>query len=234
MAASQHVLIMCGSTEIDGYTFCIGLDSLGITSKGATTQVAFLIRGAISRSRHILQKQERFSLDICSLGELIDIYHAYKATKRHDKIYALLGMCSDDLSAAGLEPDYSLPWRTLMQRVVKFLLSDYVSVDTWDEKEAAIIKSKGFVIGKVKTVDISNVIGGEQNVEVTITTSPECGINGSACWLLQTSAKSIQKGDVICLLQGALKPTIIRLEEDHFTIIVIAATPPKHIRTENG
>jgi hypothetical protein len=37
--------------------------------------------------------------------------------------------------------------------------------------------------------------------------------------------KSIQVGDLVCLLQGASKPTIIRLCNDHFDIIIIAATP---------
>ena len=37
---------------------------------------------------------------------------------------------------------------------------------------------------------------------------------------------------MICLLQGAMKPTIIRLCKDYFTIIVIAATPLEHMETE--
>ena len=49
---------------------------------------------------------QRVSLDICPLGELIDIYHTYKATNRHNKIYALLGISLDNLSAAGLSPNY--------------------------------------------------------------------------------------------------------------------------------
>ncbi|KAF1813456.1 HET-domain-containing protein, partial [Eremomyces bilateralis CBS 781.70] len=234
MAAARHILIICGSIEIDGHAFCSGLDVLGAGFKFSTSQVAFLIRGAIFRSRNMSRKQGILSLDICSLGELIDMYHSHQATKRHDKVYALLGMCSDDLSTAGLEPDYSLPWRVLMQRVVKFLLSDHVSVDTWNEKETAVIKSKGCVLGKVATVGINNVSGGRQNVKAIIKTSPGCGISGSASWLLQTSAKSIQNGDLICLLRGALMPTIVRLRGDHFTVVVIAAVPPKHIHAKNN
>ncbi|OCK84868.1 hypothetical protein K432DRAFT_85503, partial [Lepidopterella palustris CBS 459.81] len=232
MAAARHVLIMCGSTEIDGHAFCLGLDFVGTAIEDITTQVTFLIRGAVFRSRNISRKQGRLSLDICSLSELFDMYHTYKVTKLHDKVYALLGMCSDDLGAARLEPDYSLPWGVLMQRVVKFILSDHVSVDTWNEKETAIIKSKGCVIGKVSKVEINTGLGGGQNVEAIINTSLGF-IRGNACWLLQSSAKSIQAGDIICLLKGASKPTIIRLQEDHFTIIVIAAGPPKHIQTKN-
>ena len=46
-------------------------------------------------------------------------------------------------------------------------------------------------------------------------------------WTLQATAKSIRESDIVCLLQGASKPTIIRLCEDHFAIIVIAITPLK-------
>jgi hypothetical protein len=110
---------MCGSTEIDGHAFASGLGFLDKASADITTQVAFLIRGAVFRSRNITRTQEGLSLDICTLGELLDMYHAHKATKVHDKVYALLGMCSDDLSTARLEPDYTLQWSILMERVAK-------------------------------------------------------------------------------------------------------------------
>jgi hypothetical protein len=58
-------------------------------------------------------------------------------------VYTLLGMCSDDLSAAVLKPNYILPWNELMYRVVNFILGDHVSVETWKEKKIAVIKSKG-------------------------------------------------------------------------------------------
>ncbi|TGO29375.1 hypothetical protein BPAE_0015g00190 [Botrytis paeoniae] len=44
-------------------------------------------------------------------------------------------------------------------------------------------------------------------------------------WTIQASAKLIQEHDIICLLYGASKPTIIRLYKDHFAVVVIAATP---------
>ncbi len=55
----------------------------------------------------------------------------------------------------------------------------------------------------------------------------------SARWTLQTSAKSIRQGDILCLLQGAPKPTIIRLRKDYFAVIMIA-TPPGDIPMESG
>jgi len=100
---------MCGSAEIDGYAFCLGFEFLNTTLKDSMCLVTYLIRVAIFRPRHILKKQESLSPDIYSLCELVDIYHAHEATKLPDKVYALLGMSSDNFSTADSEPNYSVP-----------------------------------------------------------------------------------------------------------------------------
>src|SRR5436305_90348 len=64
---------MCGSAEIEGYAFCFGLDSLGTALEESMIQVTFLIRETIFRSRVTPRDQDRLSLNICSLGELIPI-----------------------------------------------------------------------------------------------------------------------------------------------------------------
>jgi ankyrin repeat protein len=205
--------------------------------------VTYLIRGAISRPRHILKNQERLSLNMYSLGELVDMYHAQKATQHRDKIFALLGMSSDDLSVAGLH--YSMPWRMLMQNLVKFLLGDQPFVDTWDDgesngenngendKEIAVIKSKGCVLGQVSSVTTNR----DNRIGIQIAFNYVAGYSkrnkgDEIRWTLTTSAKPIKKGDIICLLKGAKKPTIIRLCKDYFAIIMIAAIPREHIPKE--
>lgn len=70
--------------------------------------MTYLIRGAIFRPNYVVSGPGRVSQDICLLGELIDMYYAHKATQRHDKVYALLGMSSDDASKANLLPDYGV------------------------------------------------------------------------------------------------------------------------------
>ena len=106
---------------IDGYAFCLGLDLLKDfyeahpDLQGLIGSVTYLIRGAIFRPNYATSTPGGFSLDICPLGELIDMYHTHKATKRHDKVYALLGMSSDDPSEAGLQPDYTASSRELFQ-----------------------------------------------------------------------------------------------------------------------
>lgn len=68
------------------------------------------MRGAIFRPRRISRDEKgHFSLKIGTLAELLDMYHGHEARDPLDKVYALLGMCSDTgLSSAGLEPDYNI------------------------------------------------------------------------------------------------------------------------------
>ena len=226
---------------IDGYAFCLGLDLLKDFYKarpdlqGLIGSVTYLIRGAIFRPNYATSMPGRPSLDICPLGELIDMYHTHKATKRHDKVYALLGMSSDNLSKAGLLPNYGLPWKELLQRLAKFLLHEKVSVETWGDKEMAVIKSKGCVLGKV-SVKSDSAWDNRQKVDIIFkNTSGQLEYIGewSAHWTLQNSAKPIQDGDLICILQGASNPTIIRSYKDYFAIILIAVTP-ENIQTRVG
>ncbi len=79
------------------------------------------------------------------------MYHTRKATKRHDKVYALLNMSSDDPSSAGLTVDYNTSWEEVFRKLIKFLLSDQIFVNTWEE--VAIIKGKGLVLGEISLVE---------------------------------------------------------------------------------
>ncbi|RFU26745.1 hypothetical protein B7463_g9592, partial [Scytalidium lignicola] len=172
--------------------------------------VTYLINGAIFRPNYGM-----------------NMYHTHEATKRHDKVYALLGMSSDDLSETSLLPNYGVPWEELLQRLVKFLLCNEILVETWDDKEIAVIQSKGCILGKVSLVQNDISLDNRQNVGIIF----KRGLPQNAgTWSLQNSAKYIRKGDLICLLQGASKPTIIRPYKDYFSIIMIAPTSPEHIQ----
>lgn len=218
-----------------------------------------LIRGATFRPRYTLNPLG----GLLSLGELIDIYHNRKATIPHDKVYALLGMSSDP-TAAGLTPDYSVPWKTLLQRIVEFILVKGISIETWGDRELAVIKSKGRILGRISSVESDSSRYDRQHVGVNLNKAPiqswykpspsyygdgalyDFDSDASAAisvyssddsdysdykyrsesirWTLHVAAKSIQEGDIICLLQGAQKPAIIRACKDYFAIILIAVT----------
>jgi ankyrin repeat protein len=221
---------MCGYKKIDGYVFCSGIDSLNISYKtrqdlqGLIRSVTYLIREATYRPDYLTDTLGRASLDICPLSGLLDMYHAQKATKRHDKVYALLSMSSDNLRNTGLSPNYTISWKELLKLLLEHLISKRIAVQTCENREAAIIKSKGCILGKVVSVQKDPVRGDRLRVEVALqeTLRQPGGVGDwSNYWTLQMSAKTIQHGDFICLLQDASKPAIIRLHKDYFTIIVL-------------
>jgi hypothetical protein len=221
---------------MNGYTFCSGFNKLELSYKDHSDlqslirSVTYLIRGAIFRPKYATSPSSSLSL-----GELIDMYRTRESTMPNDKVYALLGMSSDDPSAAGLSPDYTVPWKTLLQRLVKFILFKEVSVETLDEREIVIIKSKGCILGQVSSVEDDSARYDRQHVNVIFNNTPksleyerEHGIR----WTLLASVKSIRKRDFVCLLQGASKPIIIRAYKDHFSVIMIAVTLRQSARTE--
>ena len=156
------------------------------------------------------------------------MYHTHEATVLHDKVYALLGMSSDDPSDSGLSPDYKVSWEELFQRLVKFLLGRQVSVKTWAGTDMAVIKSKGCILGEVSLISDDR-----EHVDIT-SKNAAWYLGDKRKWTLQTSAKSILKGDFVCLLQGAPKPTIIRPCTDYFAVVMIAVTPLNNVEMETG
>jgi hypothetical protein len=229
---------MCGSAEVNGYTFCSGLSKLELSYTAHADlhslirSVTYLIKGAIFRPRYTTSPSSGLSL-----GELMDMYHTHEATKRHDKVYALLGMSSDGPSAANLSPDYTVSWKKLLQRLIEFILFKEVLVETWDEREIAVIKGKGCILGQVSSVESDSVRYDKQDLKIAFNDTPKSldyyGEYGPQ-WSLRTSAKPIRKDDFVYLLQGASKPTIIRRCKDHFAIVMIAVTLLQSEPTEGG
>jgi hypothetical protein len=220
---------MCGATDIDGYAFCFGLESLerfnnihaGMLSPARS--VVYLIKESIFRPDFSMSRTDRLSLDICPLSELMDMYHTRNATKHHDKVYALLGMSSDDLSNTGLLPDYKISWEDLLKRLVWYLLSEQIAMETWGgDREFIVIKSKGCILGKVVSVEANTGRDKREGVHIMLRSNEEI-----IYWNIQISAKSVIVGDFVCLLRGASKPTIIRKCYDYFEIIKIGVTLPE-------
>jgi len=128
------------------------------------------------------------------------VYHDYEATVRHDKVFTLLGMSSDApdaLGNAGLSPDDGIPRGQLVKHLVRFFLGGKVSVYTCPDREIAVIKGKGYILGKVASVK-------RQRMYITPETSGH-----SREWTPRPSTKSAQVDDIVCLLHGVSKPTIM-------------------------
>lgn len=128
--------------EIDGSVFSAGLKALNADRNGYPAEqerdvewnggtgsdeyldlqntarsATFLINGASLRSKTVNSGTDRFSLNICSRGELVDMYHDRDATDPRDMIYALLGMA--DAVPVGLEPDYGRSWESIFSRLAE-------------------------------------------------------------------------------------------------------------------
>ncbi|KAH6855416.1 ankyrin repeat-containing domain protein [Chaetomium sp. MPI-CAGE-AT-0009] len=241
-AAARRVLMKCGPDEVDGFAFCSGIAALKLSYtthphlRSLVPPITYLIRDASFRPRGGTGQPETsqpesslpntFSLNIRPLGELVDMYHVRKATNRLDKVYALLGMSTDDPRTAGLSADYNLPWEGVFRRLIEFLLPDQVSVDVWEERAVAVIQGKGFICGLVSAVEDDDTRGDVHVQRITITWK-----NGLGHWrtwqsnkyILPASANPICQGDAVCLLQGATKPTIARFQDAYAIIIMITA-----------
>jgi hypothetical protein len=88
-----------------------------------------------------------------------------------------------------------------------------------DESQIAIIKTKGNIIGKV--FEVTPTQGHKPQTQIRFTVKRSDPI----FWTLPFSTNSIKHGDVLCLLQGASKPTIIRPCKSYFVIIMMAVVP---------
>ncbi|KAM0664266.1 hypothetical protein MY8738_008815 [Beauveria namnaoensis] len=196
VAAARQVLIMCGDCVIDGNAFCTGLQALNITFEDTSMQrrlasAVNLIKSAGLRPKQLTGFSTPFSLNICTLAELVDMFHNRKATDKRDKVYALLGMSKDAPTA--LLPDYTITWKDCFCRLICHLIGEQASIRTWEDREIAKVKSKVHVLGKVSS--------------------------------LSTATNPIQIGDIICLLEGAARATIVRPAADYCVIVAIAVSP---------
>ena len=188
------------------------------------------MRGVIFRP----QRGSWVSNAVRPLSGLIDMYHTHEATLHSDKVYALLGMSSDEFCNTGLAPDYSVPWKDLFETLTRHVLCKEISVEALPEEEFATIKGEGYILGIICT-QAQATIDGRQNVLVAWRRTWDTAMATEKVysrWDLQPSAKQIMKEDVVCLFQGAPKPTIIRFCENHWTIIIVAAIPPHTIRAK--
>ncbi|TGO15502.1 hypothetical protein BTUL_0039g00180 [Botrytis tulipae] len=234
VAAARHILIMCGLVEIDGHAFCSGLnfwkDSFEAYPKlqSLIRSMIYLMKEANFRPKYAKSSSGNFSLDIRPLSELIDTYYTRESTDDLDKVYALLAMCSDNPTSAGLLPDYTIPWEQLFQQLVQFILCKEIEVIIPQGRKKAKFRSKGCVLGSVNSVDVDVAWNDMQKVEIVFTDAfkyLQSEMGTQTTWNIPMTEKNIQRGDIFCILQGVSKPTIIRLCGDYFSVIMIAATP---------
>ena len=86
--------------------------------------------------------------------------------------------------------------------------------------EVAVIEAKGYVLGEVSATG--------EDVQITWKTAPghsDAKVEPSSRFAFPASAKAIKKGDIVCLLEGASRPTAIIRPCDGFSTIIRIAGP---------
>lgn len=178
-----------------------------------------MIEGANFRSKRATGATELFSLRIRPLGVLVEMYRAHQATVPHDRVYALLGMCSDTNLPNDLLPDYDQPWEGLLERLLNYLLGGQASVKAWKDTRTTVAHGKGHVLGSISEISVTG--NGRTRIATLIPKSSGLmGITGR--WTLPSWAHHVQVGDLICMLRGASTPIVIRRHSDFFLIVVVA------------
>ncbi len=191
--------------------------------------VSHLISGASLRKRFAFDTKspERASLNIAPLGELLDLYHTRKATKRHDMIYALLGLVSGTPDSPGISivPDYDAPWSQLFRQVISLCLPGSLSIITWSDENLAVVRGRGRVLGRVDNVKEVRTWG-DTRYTIRWVSHHFGNFKYRGGWgtyyTIRGSAKHIFLGDIVCLLQGASRPSVIRVRETYAEIIALA------------
>ena len=235
---------MCRRNEISGQAFCDGLTAFKLSgfhldtgTIARTGSVVFLMGQAAFRSQYAMEDirmrdgEFRFSLGIRPLRELIDMSHNREATDRRDKLYALLGMCSD--APANLSPDYTVPWSDLLRRLSIALFGKHAFVETWDDGGLSVITTKASYLGVVTSEPWGGTIndwgGGQKQVFIKWETAIGKLVNRWTTHTpdkieIVTSARPVMKGDILCSLDGVSALVLLRLSGNHFVVISISTT----------
>ncbi|KAK6814106.1 hypothetical protein RU639_010147 [Aspergillus parasiticus] len=210
---ARCISVMCGSAQIDGLAFCDGLGESELSLPTIVYSVLHLIRSANFRSRQQIDSQGSLSI-----GELIDMYRLHESSNNHDKLYALLGLSADDPRTPALKPNYGIPWHQVFKHFTKYILSRECLVETWPGTDTAVIKGRGLILGLIVSVDEEVSKNSIQRVKVFLSHAAR-SLGYEEYWTVHYSAKSIQEGDIIFLLEGTSKPSILRVRKRHFIMI---------------
>ena len=217
VGVARSIQIMCGPIQMDGYVFSTGVGNSGISFsddpglKAVASSVVSLMKSAIFRPPYTPATTSGLPL-----VDLLNMYHKREATQRHDKVYALLGLCNEDLEASGLLPDYSISWSELLSRLIRHVFGTEVQVDT--RQGIAFITGKGYVFGHVSSTHRDRTHKERQYVKVghnTIGKSMGLKLDFS----VGMPAVSIERNDIVCCIGGSSRLWVIRRVEDYFTII---------------
>ena len=232
VGVARYIDVLCGSTQISAHVFCEGLGRLKLPKSFLTDvgPVALLMKGALFRPKFGVD-----SLGILPLGELLGLYRSYSATRQHDKIYALLGF-SSDATSFGLQVNYTTPWHQLLKETLQFIFVG-CHIQTWKDTASVVIEAKGWILGHITHVKSDSLGFGQQRITCHYHRSTETMVKVSfwapgrkePIWNYERTlfgcAELAQEGDLICQIQGQSFLSILRICDDHLSVILPCLRP---------
>lgn len=224
--------VLCGPEELTGACFFWGLSGLlqwcqDGELRGMVSSILYLLGDASILRVNRAAPSEPFRLGICPLSQLVDMFRLREATDPREKVYALLGIMSQDTMKIDIKPDYGIDWEDLFRNLVRAILGEKVEA-AWNsqfEYGYGRISAKGCTVGYISNVD--ELKGDRQVLSITRTylhdpVNIHDGDNTEETveWALHSSAAAVEQGDIVCWLEGSTGATVIRLQGDSFTIVV--------------
>ncbi|PYH66903.1 HET domain-containing protein [Aspergillus vadensis CBS 113365] len=233
VGVARSIIFRCGLAQVNGYAFCEGLSGLTLSLLPEhVLPVIPLVRNSIARPRS--SQKLPGSLPI---GELLDTYHTHFASVPHDKIYALLGLCSDNPETPCLRPNYQLAFSAVVRQVVTYVFRGNHSVEVQPGTNIAVIKGKGWILGRITSVESSKHLHDYQTISIAFHEST-LGVafknEWGKEWVIHASARPVQVYDIVCFLHRASKPTIVRLRKGGRISVIVSMTTPEIVKRMNG
>jgi hypothetical protein len=236
MAAARVMVVLCGSDELTGAGFFWGLSGLlewcrDVEIRGMVSSILYLLGDASVMRVDKPDDAQPFRLGICPLSQLVDMFRLREATDPRDKVYALLGIMSQESTKTDIVPDYGIEWDDLFRNLVHSVLGLKAEA-AWvacEKTKYGQISAKGCTIGYISNVDVPR----SDHQVVSITSTYHCDPIAlqdpdieTWSWALHSSAAAVRQGDIVCWLEGSTGATIIRFESNCFTIVAIWASLP--------
>ncbi|KAK5659030.1 hypothetical protein OQA88_1117 [Cercophora sp. LCS_1] len=232
VAAAKEVVVVCGDRVVDGQDFFEEMTSLGVASISST------LGKWIRTRRHVIGLMDKKGTGVdgeLPLLELIERFRGWEATRRVDKLFALLGFSGDAKDAGELKPDYLVDEGDLARRVVKFALPGCEVED--GEGTEVRFRVKGLVLGDVGRS--GGLVGAPQHYSFHAADSnvPGAVWNPKVLELFKKSEdgewdvvledeRKINDGSAVLLLKGASRPSVVKLHEGEPVVEMLATPEP--------
>ena len=247
MAAAHQTLVKCGGAEIDGHTFCAGLHALNMNLSNISTKEEPDIHAKVFTASYLIgtpsfrpslptsHPNERHLLGIRPLAELVDMYHNRKATDPRDKFFALLGMSSDNYwpgtGVIKMTANYKDSWSSTFKRFIHAFLSQSLDVDTFPGHDFASVRGNVQTMGHVSNIATVPSGEGRQVVTVAWAVRSTSGMLGSE-YTIPVGAKAIERGDMICSLEGASRLAVVGFRGDSRFLRIIRCALPEQFNIQ--